>query len=381
MEIYLDNSATTKPYINVVHTVSKCMIDFYGNPSSIHSLGEKAKKYLTECREYIALTMNAKPQEIIFTSGGSESNNLLLKGFLNKGDHLITTCIEHSSLLNSAVQLQEKGIEVTYLKVDESGRINIDDLKSSMKPSTKLVSIMHVNNEIGVIEDIEAIGKAVREYNANIKLHVDAVQSYGKLKIDVNKMNIDLLSLSAHKIHGPRGVGAAYIRENTPLKALIDGGGQEFGFRSGTENLPAIAGFAQASKQIHKNIEQNYLKVYKLRNYLVQKLQNINGIKINCRTDEDFLPYIVSISTVGIRSGKVLFYLNDKEIYISKSSACSSRNLKDSHVLKAIGLRPEEIMGGLRISFSEENSFEDVDILVYHMGKCLEKLRGEAANE
>ncbi|ERI89475.1 putative cysteine desulfurase [Clostridiales bacterium oral taxon 876 str. F0540] len=381
MEIYLDNSATTKPYSNVVYTVSKCMIDFYGNPSSIHSLGEKAKKYLNESRECIASTINAKPQEIIFTSGGSESNNLLLKGFLNKGDHLITTCIEHSSILNSAEQLQDKGIEVTYLKVDEYGRINIDELKSALKPSTKLVSTMHVNNEIGVIQDIEAIGKTVKEYNGNIKLHVDAVQSYGKLKIDVNKMNIDMLSLSAHKIHGPRGVGAAYIRENTPLKALINGGGQEFGFRSGTENLPAIAGFVHASKQIHKNIEQNYLKVHNLKNYLVQKLQNINGVKINCRTDDDFLPYIVSISIVGIRSGKVLFYLNDKEIYISKSSACSSRNLKDSHVLKSIGLRPEEIMGGLRISFSEENSFEDIDLLVYHMGKCLEKLRGEASNE
>ncbi len=381
MEIYLDNSATTKPYSDVVQAVSKCMIDFFGNPSSIHSLGEKAKKYLTDCREYIASTINAEAQEIIFTSGGSESNNLLLKGALSKDDHLITTNIEHSSILKCAAELAERGIDVTYLKVDKYGRINIDDLKAALKSETKMVSIMHVNNEIGVIQNIEALGKIIKEYNSNIKFHVDAVQSYGKLRIDVNKMNIDMLSMSAHKIHGPRGVGAAYIRKDTRLKALIDGGGQEFGLRSGTENLPAIAGFTIASKKMHENLEENYLKVCEIRNYLIERLKKIEGIKINSRVDSGFLPYIVNISTVGIRSGKVLFYLNEKEIYVSKSSACSSRKLKDSHVLKAIGLIPEEIMGGLRISFSEENSFHDIDMLIYHMKNCLRKLKGEAADE
>lgn len=376
MEIYLDNSATTKPYKEVVQVMTNCMVDYYGNPSSIHSRGEKAKHYLKECRKIIADTLKAGEDEIIFTSGGSESNNFILKGFLKTGDHLITTCIEHSSILNSCFKLEKSGVEVTYLKVDCRGKVDIRELKENIKANTKLVSIMHVNNEIGVIQDIEAIGTVIKEANPKIMFHVDAVQSYGKLLIDVNKFKVDLLSISAHKLHGPRGIGAAYIRKGHKPKALINGGGQEFNFRSGTENLPAIAGFAEAAKIMQENLEKNFVLVKKLRDYLCTKLRLLEGIKINTCIEYS-LPNVINISAVSIRSGKILFYLDARQIYVSKSSACSARKLKDSHVLKAIGLNQEDIMGSLRISFSEENTLEEIDLLVQHIEGCLQELKNK----
>ncbi len=374
MDIYLDNSATTKPYKEVVQAVAACMIDCYANPSSIHSFGEKAKKYLMECRRIIADTLQAEEEEIIFTSGGTESNNLLLKGFIKSGDHLITTCIEHSSILNSCAQLEKKGVEITYLKVDSSGRISLKELKNSLKENTALVSIMHVNNEIGIIQDLEAIAELIKETNPSVLLHVDAVQSYGKLPIDVNKLKIDLLSISAHKLHGPVGIGAAYIRKEIAIKALIDGGGQEFGLRSGTENLPAIAGFAKAAKITYENLENNYAIITGLRDYLASKLSEVEGVGINSSIEYS-LPHILNASAIGVRSGKILFYLDARHIYISKSSACSARRLRDSHVLKAIGLKQEELTGSFRISFSEENTFEEIDLLVDHIKNCLSELR------
>jgi cysteine desulfurase len=251
------------------------MEEYYGNPSSIHSLGEKAKKYLKECREIIGETLNAEEDEIVFTSGGSESNNFILKGFLKAGDHLITTSIEHSSILSSALELEKNGVEVTYLKVDGAGRINLEELMNSIRQNTKLVSIMHVNNEVGVIQDVEAIGTLIKKVNKDILLHIDAVQSYGKLPIDVSRLRIDLLSASGHKLHGPRGIGAAYIRKELMPRALINGGGQEFGLRSGTENLPAIAGFAEAAKIMHENLEKNLIRVRRFRDYLCSRLSKI----------------------------------------------------------------------------------------------------------
>lgn len=364
MKVYLDNSASTKPYADVVMEVSRNMLEYYGNPSSIHSLGEKAKAKLTEYRETIANTLGVKREEIIFTSGGSEGNNLILKGFVSQKDHIIISKIEHSSILNCALQLEQNGTEVTYLEVDNRGRIHIDNLLSSIKSNTVLVSIMHVNNEIGTIQDLEAIGKAIKQHNDNIKFHVDAVQSYGKVPLNVENSKIDLLSISAHKIHGPKGIGAIYIKKGLAPAPLISGGGQEFGLRSGTENLASIAGFSIAAEKICRNIDYNYKKVSKLKQYLIEGLSKIEGIKINSGVDKNFSPYILNISFVGIRSGKVLFFLDKKGIYVSKGSACSARNLKDSHVLKAIGLKAEEIMGSLRISFSEENTMEEIDYVL-----------------
>jgi cysteine desulfurase len=377
MEIYLDNSATTKPYIEVVQEVQRCMLEFYGNPSSIHSSGENAKLYLKESRRTIAETLKAKEEEIVFTSGGSESNNLALKGWLKQGDHMITSNIEHSSILNCCLQLENLGVEVTYLKVDEQGRVNLEELRESFKPNTKLVSIMHVNNEIGVIQAVGEIGKLIKSIKREAVFHVDAVQSYGKLNIDVNKLNIDMLSISAHKIHGPRGIGALYIRESIKLEPLISGGGQEFNIRAGTENLPAIAGFAMAAVITNKRLEDNFLKVSMLKESLLEKLQVVEKIKINSNNSKFYIPHIVSISIVGIRSGKILFYLNDREVYISKSSACSSRKLSDSHVLKAINLKPEELKGSLRISFNADNTLDEVDRLVHHIKNCLIELNNK----
>lgn len=374
MQIYLDNSATTKPYKEVVQAMFNCMIQCYGNPSSIHSLGEQAKKYLKECRKSIAHSINAAEEEIIFTSGGSESNNFILKGFLKAGDHMITTCVEHSSILNCCLELGKDGVEITYLNVDSSGKIRLEELKNNIKENTKLISIIHINNEIGTIQDIEAIGKLIKEVKPDTLFHIDAVQSYGKYSIDVNKYNIDSLSISAHKIHGPKGIGAAFIRKIYIPKALISGGGQEYGLRSGTENLPAIVGFAEAAKIMINNLQKNYEWICKLRYYLIYKLGVAEGIKVNSNV-ENSLPHIVNISVPGIRSGKILFYLNERGIYVSKSSACSARNLKDSHVLKAIGLPQEDIMGSLRISFCEENTFEEIDALVKFITTCISELK------
>lgn len=376
MEIYLDNSATTKPYKEVIQAFTSCMLDCYGNPSSIHSIGEKAKKSLNDYRRIIAHTLKAEEEEIIFTSGGSESNNLLLKGFIKPGEHLITSSIEHSSILTCCKKFEQEGVQVTYVEVDKSGIVNLRELRKSIKHNTKIISIMQVNNEIGVTQDIEAIGKLIKEMNPKILFHVDAVQSYGKVVIDVNNSRIDLLSISAHKIHGPRGIGAAYIRKGLIPEALISGGGQEFGFRSGTENLPAAAGFAEAARIMNSNMVSNYENVYKLRRHLIERLEKLEGIKINTNIEVS-IPHIVNISATGIRSGKILFYLNARGVYVSKSSACSARKLKDSHVLLALGLNQEDIMGSLRISFCEENTLEEIDVLADNLEACIKELKNK----
>ena len=375
MEVYLDNSATTKPYKEVVDEVSKVMIEYYGNPSSIYSLGVKAKDKLNECKKFIANTINCDRDEIIFTSSGSESNNFLLKGLLKENDHLITTKIEHSSILNTCKELEGLGVKVTYLDVDCLGRIDINSLKEKIREDTKLVSIMHVNNEIGVVQDIETIGRVIKEVKKDIIFHVDIVQSYGKYSIDVKGWNVDLLSASGHKIHGPRGIGFAYIRKGIFPKPLINGGGQENNLRSGTENLPGACGFAKAAEIIYKNREENFNKVKELKRYFIEKISKIEGVIINSPLAEDFSPYVVSLSFYGIRSGKILFYLQEKGIYVSKSSACSSRKLKDSHVLLSINLHPEAIKGSLRVSFSEHNTKEEIDYTVNNIEDCLKTLK------
>lgn len=381
MEAYFDNSATTKPYKEVMDEMTECMIKYFANPSSIYSLGEKAKEKLNECRQAVASTLNCTSEEIIFTSGGSESNNFALKGFAKKGGHIITTLIEHSSILNAAKQLEKLDVDVTYLSVDKHGNIDLNELENSIRENTSLVSIMHVNNEIGVIQDIESIGRIIKEKNPKTLFHVDAVQSYGKLKIDVEKFKIDMLSASGHKIHGPRGVGIAYIRKDLKPEILISGGGQEMNFRSGTENLAGIAGFTKAAEIMNKNIEKNYEKVFNLKRYLVKELKEIPGIQINSGLGEGFLPHVVNVSAVGTRSGKILFYLDERGVYISKSSACSARKLKDSHVLLAIGLASEAIKGSFRISFCEENTKEEIDYLVRNIAQCLKELNDKGGNK
>lgn len=371
----MDNSATTKPYKEVIDEIVNIMENYYGNPSSAYSLGIKAEKKCTEARNIIAKSINSVKEEIIFTSGGSESNNFLIKGFVRNGGHIITTKIEHPSILNTCIQLEKEGVKVTYLDVDKRGKVDIQMLKDSINKDTQVVSIMHVNNEIGVIQDLEDIGKIIKEKSSRIKFHVDAVQSYGKLSIDVHKYNIDLLSASGHKIHGPRGIGFAYIKKGLVPKPLIEGGGQEKNYRSGTENLPAICAMAKASEKIHKNIRNNYEHIKNIKKYFIDKLKNIDDTIINSEMSEDYLPHILNVSFKGVRAEVLLHYLEEYGIYVSNGSACSAKRHNSSHVLKAVGLKNDEIQGAIRFSFNENNSFEEVDYTVEKIHKGLQMLR------
>lgn len=371
----MDNSATTRPYKEVIDEMVYVMENYYGNPSSAYSIGVKAEKKCNDARNIIAKSINASKEEIIFTSGGSESNNFLIKGFVKGEGHIITTKIEHPSVMNTCMQLESEGIRVTYLDVDARGKVDVQALENIINKDTQIVSIMHVNNEIGVIQDIEKIGKIIKEKSGRIKFHVDAVQSYGKLNIDVHKCNIDLLSASGHKIHGPRGIGFAYVRKGLVPKALIEGGGQEKNYRSGTENLPAICGMAKASEKIYKNIKDNYKNVEAIKKYFINKLKNIKDIRINSEIADDYLPHILNVSFKGVRAEVLLHYLEEYKIYVSNGSACSAKRHKMSHVLKSIGLSNTEIEGAIRFSFNEYNSFDEVDYTIEKLNNGLQMLR------
>ena len=375
MEIYLDNSATTRPFDEVIDAVCNTMKNYYGNPSSAHSLGFKAEQKLRETRVNIAKSINASSEEIIFTSGGSESNNFLIKGFARGTSHIITTKIEHPSVGNTFKDLEDLGVRVTYIDVDESGRINIEQLIDSITKDTQIVSIMHVNNEVGVIQDIELIGKLIKEKSSRVKFHVDAVQSYGKLNIDIKKFNIDLLSTSAHKIHGPRGVGFAYIRKGLIPKSLISGGGQEKNLRSGTENLAGIVGFGTASEIMQKNQYENFNTVLELKKYFIEKLLKMDNVIINSKLEAHFTPYILSVSFIGVKGEVLVHALEEKGIYVSTGSACSSKNHKSSEVLKCIGRSIEEQGGTIRFSFSQYNSKGEIDFVIEELNKSLEFLK------
>lgn len=363
MEIYFDNSATTKPYDEVIDSVCNGMREYYGNPSSLHNIGLKCEKKLNSVRETIASTLNAHRDEIYFTSGGSEGNNLILKGLAKPGHHIITTEFEHKSVLETCNELEKEGVKITYLKVDKEGKISLEELKNSITKETVLVSIMYVNNEIGTIQDIEAIGKIIKEKSSRAKFHVDGVQGYGKLPIDVKKMNIDFLTASAHKIHGPKGVGILYIKKGAVLKSLISGGSQEKGLRAGTENLPGIIGLETAAQITFKNINENYSKVKELKEYMVSELEKIDNIRINSPLRDEFSPYILNVSFIGVRAEVLLHLLEESNIYVSTGSACTSKGSvsSGSYVVKALGLNKSEIESAIRFSFSSDNTKEEID--------------------
>jgi cysteine desulfurase len=375
MEIYLDNSATTKPYEEVIEATQSAMRNYYANPSSAHGLGFKAEKKLRDSRLNIAKSINASSEEIIFTSGGSESNNFLIKGFAKIGSDIITTKIEHPSVLNTFKDLEELGVKVTYIDVDSSGRIDVEKLIGSITRDTRIVSVMHVNNEIGVVQDIELIGKLIKEKSSRVKFHVDAVQSYGKLPIDVQKCKIDLLSTSAHKIHGPRGIGFAYIRKGLIPKSLISGGGQERNLRSGTENLPGIVGFETAVEIVCKSSIENYNKVLDVKKYFIESLSKVEDVIVNSKLGDNFTPYILSVTFKGVKGEVLLHSLEDKGIYVSTGSACSSKSHKSSEILNAIGRTIDEQGGTIRFSFSEYNNKDEVDYVIIELNKILKFLR------
>lgn len=376
MNVYFDNSATTKPYDEVIEAVSKGMKEYFGNPSSLHKIGMNCEKRLNETREYFASTIKCNKEEIYFTSGGSEGNNLILKGLLKPGHHFITTAFEHHSIISTCKQLEEKGVKVTYLDVDSEGRISLEDLEEAITKDTVLVSIMQVNNEIGVIQDIEAIGKLIKERSSRAKFHVDAVQGYGKLPIDVNKSNVDFLTVASHKIHGPKGVGFIYIKKGIILNSLISGGSQEKGIRAGTENLPGIIGFEKAAQMTFEEMESRYDKVLELKKYFVERLNEIKDIRVNGEID-GFSPYILNVSFLGVRAEVLLHLLEEQNIYVATGSACTSKSsaAHGSYVIKSLGLSNKEVESAIRFSFSYENTKEEVDYTIDVLKKSLMFLR------
>lgn len=376
MNVYFDNSATTKPYDEVIEAVSKGMKEYFGNPSSLHKIGMNCEKRLNEAREYFASTIKCNKEEIYFTSGGSEGNNLILKGLLKPGHHFITTAFEHHSIISTCKQLEEKGVKVTYLDVDSEGRISLEDLEEAITKDTVLVSIMQVNNEIGVIQDIEAIGKLIKERSSRAKFHVDAVQGYGKLPIDVNKSNVDFLTVASHKIHGPKGVGFIYIKKGIILNSLISGGSQEKGIRAGTENLPGIIGFEKAAQMTFEEMESRYDKVLELKKYFVERLNEIKYIRVNGEID-GFSPYILNVSFLGVRAEVLLHLLEEQNIYVATGSACTSKSsaAHGSYVIKSLGLSNKEVESAIRFSFSYENTKEEVDYTIDVLKKSLMFLR------
>ncbi|MDD5054335.1 MAG: cysteine desulfurase family protein, partial [Candidatus Nanoarchaeia archaeon] len=350
--IYLDNAASTKVDDKVLKAMKPYFSKEYANASSIHSAGEKAKKALETARKIIADSINASAEEIIFTSGGTESNNFAIKAtaFANKNkNHIITSKAEHDCVLNSCKWLQTQGFKITYLDVDEFGAVNPESIKKAITKKTGLVTIMHANNEVGTINNIEKIGKICKE--KKVYFHSDACQSYTKVDIDVNKMNLDLLTINSHKIHGPKGVGALYIKKGTKINAWQSGGAHEFGLRSGTENIAGIIGFAKAVEMADK---KDIEKMSKLRDYLIKKIfEEIPDVKLNGATGKDRLCNNVNISFKGIEGEGILLMLSSKGVMVSTGSACSSTSLKASHVLLAMGLKHELAHASIRFSLSK----------------------------
>ncbi|HSQ34333.1 MAG TPA: cysteine desulfurase family protein [Peptostreptococcaceae bacterium] len=377
MEIYLDNSATTKPYDEVVNKMMEALTIEYGNPSSMHKKGVIVEKNIKQIRQDIARSIGVKDKEIFFTSGGTESNNAIIRGVANinkkRGKHLITTEIEHPSVLHTFKDLESEGFEVTYLKVNEKGIIDFEQFKNSLRDDTVLVSIMHVNNEVGSIQPVDKIGNYLSSLEKKVYFHVDAVQSFGKIEFRTNKYNIDFLSVSGHKIHGPKGIGFMYIKENNRLKPIMTGGGQESSIRSGTENVPGIYGLGEAVRITMSNLKESISNISTLKNILKKELENnISNIKIN--SPEDGVCHVLNVSFIGIKGEILLHYLEQNNIYVSTGSACSSKK-KGSHVLLAMGLKHEEIEGAIRFSLSNMNSEEDIINAVKIVKESVKDLR------
>lgn len=379
MEAYLDNSATTVVSPRVKDIVIKTMTEDYGNPSSLHMKGVEAERYLRESREILAKILKVNEKEIIFTSGGTESNNLALIGMAmaNKraGMHIITSSVEHASVLNTMKYLEEQGFEVTYLPVDTQGHVQLDALREALREDTILVSIMYVNNEIGALEPVEEISKIIKDRNPGIIFHVDAIQAFGKYRIYPKKQGIDALSVSGHKIHGPKGSGFLYVSEKVKIKPILFGGGQQKGMRSGTDNVPGIAGIAEAAREAYENFDEKTAGIYELKDYFIDRISELENVKVNSRKGTLSAPHIISVSFVGVRSEVMLHALEDRHIYVSAGSACSSNHPHISETLAGIRLTPEEIDSTVRFSLSELTTKEELDYTVEAIKEMIPVLR------
>lgn len=380
MEAYLDNSATTMVSESVAKLMYEVMTKDYGNPSSMHQKGVDAEKYIKKAKETFAGILKVSEKEIFFTSGGTESDNFAVIGTAmanrRRGKHIITTVIEHPAILEPYKFLEEQGFEVTFLPVNADGQVEMETLKNSLREDTILVSVMYVNNEIGAIEPIAEIGKAIKEYNPSIVFHVDAVQAFGKVKILPYKENIDLLSISSHKIHGPKGVGVLFIKDKTKIRPIAFGGGQQKNMRSGTENVPGIAGMALAASDLYKNFESDIDKMYELKSYFVGEVLKIEGTTVNGLTGRDSAPHVVSVSFEGIPKSEVLLHaLEEKGIYVSSGSACASNHPALSGTLQAIGVKKELLSSTLRFSFSIYTTKEELEYTIGALKELLPVLR------
>ena len=368
MEAYLDNSATTRCSDEAVKIMTRVLQEDFGNPSSLHNKGMEGENYVKAARSEIAKTLKVNDKEIYFTSGGTESNNLAIIGaaraYRRSGNKVITTMIEHPSVANPFAYLEDNGFEVTYLPVDNLGRVDLNALREAMTEDTILVSVMHVNNEIGAVQPIEEIAEIVKSVNKECVFHVDAIQSYGKFRIYPKKIGVDMLSVSGHKIHGPKGSGFLFVKDKIKLKPIILGGGQEWGMRSGTENVPAIAGLGVAAREIYADFDNNIDRMYKLRDRFISEVTKIDGVTVNGPLDHSGAPHIVSVSVSGVRAEVLLHALEDRNIYVSAGSACSSNKPSISKTLKAIGLDQKLLDSTVRFSFSIHTTEEEVDYAV-----------------
>lgn len=379
MEAYLDNSATTMCGKEAAEIMMQVLTKDYGNPSSLHNKGMEGEAYVRDARKKIAKTLKVKEKEIFFTSGGTESNNLALVGtaYANQrsGKHIITTPFEHASVANPISFLEEQGFEITYLKVDDQGHIDLQELEQLLREDTILVSMMHVNNEIGTVLPIEEAAKVIKEKNPKCVFHVDAIQSYGKFQIFPDRIGIDLLSVSGHKIHGPKGSGFLFVSDKVKIKPEILGGGQERGMRSGTENTPAIAGLGVAAELMYAHLEENRQHLFALKDHFVQEVCKMDGVTVNGPTDHNSAPQIVSVSVKGVRAEVLLHALEEKQIYVSAGSACSSNKPAISRTLQAIHVDHSLLDSTVRFSFSVHTTMEEIDYALDTMGTLIPMLR------
>ena len=379
MRVYFDNSASTKVADSVIEVMIKTMREDYGNPSAKHMMGVVAEKYVKEATRMIAKTLKVEEKEILFTSGGTESNNIALIGGAlanqRRGKHIISTAIEHPAVYEPLGKLVELGFEVTILPVDRAGHICLEELKNAIREDTIIVSTMYVNNEVGAVEPVEEIAKIVHKKNPDCLYHVDAIQGYGKYKIQPKKQGIDLMSVSGHKLHGPKGVGFLYIQKDAKVNPILFCGGQQRGMRSGTINVPGIAGMGEAARLAYEHFDEKIEKMIAIKDYLMDQLEKMEGIHLNSFRGTQSAPHILSVSVQGVRAEVLLHALEDREIYVSSGSACSSNHPGISGTLKGIGLEDEFLDSTVRISLCSENTLEEADYFLGTLKELLPMLR------
>ncbi len=379
MEVYLDNSATTVCFTEAAQLMHKILCEDYGNPSSLHHKGVEAEAYLRYANETFARLLKASEKEIFFTSGGTESDNIAIIGAAMAGHrggrHLITTGIEHPAVLQPMAYLENQGFEVTYLSVDHQGKISLEELERAVRPDTILVSIMHTNNEIGSVQPIAEAGALIKRKNPKTLFHVDAVQGFGKVRLYPGKMQVDMLSASGHKIHGPKGIGLLYLRDGAKVNPIMYGGGQQRGMRSGTENLPGIAGFAKAAELMYQDLDADVNRMYGLREKLTERVKKIDGVTVNGCPGREGACHIVSVSFRGVRSEVLLHALEERGIYVSAGSACAAHKPQPSTTLRAIGVEKGLLGSTIRFSLSGFTTEEEIDYTCQNVEELVPMLR------